>query len=61
MKELQEALNKSAEILSNYKDAIKNVANYNYKTIPGLAIAIPKKSEKAKKRQKKKLVNIIPC
>ena len=45
-------MNKSAEILSTYKDAIKNVANYNYKTIPGLAIAYPTKGEKAKQKSK---------
>ena len=55
LKELQEALNKSAEILSTYKDSIKNVANYNYKTIPGIAIAYPKKGEKAKEKSKEEI------
>ena len=41
LKELMAAYEKSSEILSDYKDSIKNVAKYNYKTIPGIAIAYP--------------------
>ena len=57
LKELQEALNKSAEILSiyMYKDAIKNVEDYSYKTIPGIAIAYPQKGEKAKEKSKQEI------
>ena len=45
MKELREALEKSLEILSDYKDSIKNVAKYDYKSDPGKAIAYPKTKE----------------
>ena len=48
LKELQEALKESTKILSNYKAAIKNVAIYDYDIMPGRAIAIPKKGEKAR-------------
>ena len=50
-----EAYEKSSEILSDYKDSIKNVAKYNYKTIPGIAIAYPDKGDKAKDASKEKI------
>ena len=40
LKELQEALQKSQKISSTYKDAIKNVAKYDY--FEGKSIAYPK-------------------
>ena len=55
LKELQEALKESTKILTNYKDAIKNVAIYNYDVMPGRAIAIPKKGEKARDHTKKEI------
>ena len=55
LKELQEALKKSTEISPNYKDAIKNVAIYDYDKMPGRAIAIPKKGEKARDHTKKEI------
>ena len=55
LKELQEALKESTEILSNYKDAIKNVAIYDYNIMPGRAIAIPKKGEKAIENSKNEI------
>ena len=53
MKELQEALKESTKILSDYKDAIKNVAIYDYNIMPGRTIAIPKKGKKAREHSKK--------
>ena len=55
LKELQEALKESTEILSNYKDTIKTVAIYDYNIMPGRAIAIPKKGEKAREHSKNKI------
>ena len=55
LKELMEAYEKSAEILSFYKDSIKNVAKYNYKTIPGIAIAYPDKGDRAHFVSKEKI------
>ena len=55
LKELQEALKKSTEILSNYKDAIKNVAIYDYNIMPGRSIAFPKKGEKAREHSKNEI------
>ena len=54
-KELQEALKESTKILTNYNDAIKNVAIYDYNIMPGRAIAIPKKGEKARDHTKKEI------
>ena len=55
LKALQEALKESTKILTDYKDAIKNVAIYDYDIMPGRAIAIPKKSEKARDHTKKEI------
>ena len=55
LKELQEALKESTKILSNYKDSLKNVAIYDYNIMPGRAIAIPKKGEKAREHTKKEV------
>ena len=55
MKQLQEALKKSTEILSGYKDAIKNVAIYDRLSFPGRAIAYPKRGEKARDHTKKEI------
>ena len=55
LKELMEAYEKSAEILSDYKDSIKNVAKYNYKIIPGMAFAYPDKGDDAKLKSKEKI------
>ena len=55
LKELQEALKESTKIVTNYKDAIKNVAIYNYDVMPGRAIAIPKKGEKARDHTEKEI------
>ena len=55
LKELQEALKESTKILSNYKNALKNVAIYDYDIMPGRAIAIPKKGEKARDHTKKEI------
>ena len=55
LKELREALKESTKILSNYKNALKNVAIYDYDIMPGRAIAIPKKGEKARDHTKKEI------
>ena len=55
LKELQEALKESTKTLTNYKDAIKNVAIYDYNIMPGRAIAIRKKGEKARDHTKKEI------
>ena len=55
LKELQEAFEKSTEILTRDKDIIKNVADYNYNSMPGRAIAYPKKGEKAKEKSKQEI------
>ena len=55
LRELQEALKESTKILTNYKDAIKNVAIYDYNIMSGRAIAIPKKGEKARDHTKKEI------
>ena len=57
LKELQEALKESTKILTNYEDAIKNVAIYGYDIMPGRAIAIPKKGEKARDHTKKEIIS----
>ena len=55
LKEFEGALKKSRDILTNYKDSIKNVAVYDYDKMPGRAIAIPKKGEKARDHTKKEI------
>ena len=55
LKELQEALKKSTEILTNDKDAIKNVAIYDDDKMAGRAIAIPQKGKKARDYTKKEI------
>ena len=42
LEELREAFEKSAEILTDLKEAMKNVAKYDYKSDPGKIIAYPK-------------------
>ena len=55
LKELMEAYEKSTEILSDYKDSIKNVAKYNYKIISGMTFAYPDKGDDAKLKSKEKI------
>ena len=55
LKVLEEALKKSTQILSGYKDAKKNVAKYDRQSFPGRAIAYPKKGEKARDYTKKQI------
>ena len=54
LKELMEAYEKSSDILSDYKDSIKNVAEFNYKIIPGIDFAYPDKGDNAKDKSIKK-------
>ena len=49
MKEIEEAFKKSTEILSRLKNDIKGVADCNYDSIPGMAIAYPKRGEPKEK------------